>query len=240
MTQFTTPIIEGSEHTLPEAALRVEVVADFVCPYSYIGKRRLDRALTAVGGPADVSWYPFQLNPDMPAAGMPFEAYLKSRFGTRGAVQPILDSLAAEGSAEGIDFDFGRLEMVPNTTMAHQLMYLAAGEGVDQTALAERLFAAYFERGRDIGDPGVLADIARGQGLAREHVFAAFADEKNRQYVQSRESQVRASGLTGVPGFLLNRRLLVVGAQSEETLVNAFDRAMFGEGNDSLPSPALN
>ncbi|MEM8815227.1 MAG: DsbA family oxidoreductase [Pseudomonadota bacterium] len=237
---ISSSIALSGDRQLPEAALQVEVIADFVCPYSYIGKRRLDRALTAVGGPAEVSWYPFQLNPDMPAEGMPFDAYLASRFGARSAVQPVLDSLTAEGREEGIDFRFQRLERVPNTTMAHQLMYLVEREGGSQTALAERLFAAYFEHGLDTGNPDVLETIGRAEGLSREQLRNLKSDEKTRQFVQSRESQVRASGLTGVPGFLLNRRLLVVGAQPTETLVTAFDRAMFGEGNDALVSPALN
>lgn len=239
MSEILSNIARANERSALTAALHVEVVADFVCPFSYIGKRRLDRALESVGGPTDVDWYPFQLNPDMPADGMPFEDYLKSRFGGRANIQPVLDDLAREGREEGIDFNFHLQRRVPNTLAAHQLMYLADTEGANQTALAESLFAAFFESGLDIGDHEVLVRIARPHGLTREQVLAALADEKARQFVQSREAQVRASGLASVPGFLINRRLLVVGAQSIETLVNGFDHAMFGDGNDALVSPAL-
>lgn len=239
MNEILSNIARTNERSAPTAELHVEVIADFVCPFSYIGKRRLDRALESVGGPTDVEWYPFQINPDMPPEGMRFEDYLKSRFGGRANIQPVLDDLAGEGREEGIVFNFHLQQRVPNTLRAHQLMYLAEIEGANQTALAESLFSGFFEHGLDISDPDVLVRIARPHGLSREQVLAALADDKARQFVQSREAQVRASGLSSVPGFLINRRLLVVGAQSTETLVNAFDHAMFGDGNDSLVSPAL-
>lgn len=239
MSETLSNIVRSNNRTGPTATLHVEVVADFVCPFSYIGKRRLDTALESVGGPSDVAWYPFQLNPEMPLDGMAFEDYLKSRFGGRSNVQPVLDNLAAEGRAEGIEFNFHLQRKVPNTTAAHQLMYLAETAGINQTALAESLFSALFERGLDIGDTEVLVRLARPHGLAREQVIASLADEKTRQFVQSREAQVRASGLSSVPGFLINRRLLVVGAQSTDTLINAFDHGVFGDGNDALVSPAL-
>ena len=160
MSETLTNIVRSNNRTAPTAALHVEVVADFVCPFSYIGKRRLDRALESVGGPAEVAWYPFQLNPDMPADGISFESYLKTRFGGRSNIQPVLDQLTAEGREEGIDFNFMMPKRVPNTTAAHQLMHLAATRGADQTALAETLFSAFFEKGLDIGDQDVLIRLA--------------------------------------------------------------------------------
>ncbi len=239
MSETLYNIVRSNDRKGATAALHVEVIADFACPFSYIGKRRLDRALESVGGPSEIAWFPFQLNPEMPSDGMPFEDYLKSRFGDRTNIQPVLDNLVAEGREEGIDFHFERVTRVPNTTAAHQLMYLAEVEGRDQTALAEILFAAFFERGLDIGDPEVLVRLAHEHGLTRDQVLASLANDKTREFVQSREAQVRGSGLSSVPGFLVNRRLLVVGAQPVETIVNAFDQAVFGEGNDALVSPAL-
>lgn len=239
MSETLYNIVRSNDRKGATAALHVEVIADFACPFSYIGKRRLDTALESVGGPSEVAWFPFQLNPEMPEAGMPFGDYLKSRFGGRTNIQPVLDNLVAEGREEDINFRFERLTTVPNTTAAHQLMYLAEVEGVDQTALAESLFAAFFERGLDIGDQEVLVRLAREHGLSRDRVLACLADSKSREFVQSREAQVRGSGLSSVPGFLVNRRLLIVGAQSVDTIVNAFDHAVFGEGNDAMVSPAL-
>ena len=223
----------------PAAALHVEVIADLVCPFCYIGKRRLDQAMQAVRGPSDVSWYPYQLNPDMPENGMSLEAYLSMRFGSAENVQPVLDQLAADARDENIDLRFDRIEHVPNTMRAHQLMYLAETRQKDQSALAEELLAAFFRRGEDIGNPEILVELGARHGLAADDIVRVIDDDRARQVILSREAQVRSSGIAGVPGFLLNRRLLVIGAQDEDTLVNAFDRAMFGEGNDAIISPAL-
>jgi predicted DsbA family dithiol-disulfide isomerase len=221
------------------AALHVDVVADLICPFCYIGKRRLDRALKAVQGPSEVNWYPWQLNPDMPPEGLPIDEYFRRRFRGRDNIEPVLESLAEEGRSVGIDFRFDRLSRVPNTMAAHQVMYLAQTQGANQSMLAETLMSAFFEHGADLGDRDLLAGIARRVGLTPEDVVIATECQSTRQAVQSREAKVRGSGLSGVPGFMLNRRLLVVGAQEPDVMINAFDRAMFGEGTDQLVSPAL-
>lgn len=239
MSERISNIVSARGARAPRAALHVEVVADLVCPFCYLGKRRLDTALGAVRGPWDVSWYPFQLNPEMPVAGLAFDDYLTSRFGSLANVEPVLEGLAAEGRAEGIELRFDRIKCVPNTLPAHQVMYLAETAGVDQSALAETLMAAFFTEGKDIGDFDTLVELAGRHGIGPDEVARAVNDEAIRRAVQTREAQVRASGISGVPGFLLNRRLLLVGAQEPDAIVNAFDRAMFGEGTDELVSPAL-
>jgi len=221
------------------AALHVEVIADLVCPFCYLGKRRLEQALRAVQGPSEISWYPFQLNPEFPSKGVAFEDYLAQRFGSVENVQPVLEGLTAEGKREGVNFHFERIKRVPNTMRAHQLMFLAEKENKDQALLAEDLMAAFFEHGEDIGDTDVLVRIAARHDLKSEDVLRVFDDEGSRQLVLMREGQARSSGIVGAPGFLLNRRLLLLGAQDSDTIVNAFDRAMFGEGTDTLISPAL-
>ena len=228
-----------AERMAPGAALHVEVIADLACPFCYLGKRRLATALRAVRGPYDVSWLPWQLNPDMPAEGLSLDDYLTRRFGSPANVAPVLESLAAEGKGAGIDFRFDRLARIPNPLKAHQLMYLAEAEGRDQSALAERLMSAFFEHGEDIGNTDVLVEQAGTEGIRADDVVRVIGDDASRQIVATREGQVRASGINGVPGFLLNRRLLIVGAQEADAMVNAFDRAMFGEGTDLLISPAL-
>ena len=239
MSETLSNIVRHNDRVSPTASLHVEVIADLVCPFSYIGKRRFDKALTAVQGPSDVSWYPFQLNPDIPAEGIGFDEYLSKRFGSRANIEPVLKHLAEEGREVGIDFRFDRIERVPNTLPAHQLMQLAETLGKNQSALAEDLFSAFFAEGTDIGEHDALIEIARPHGLAADEVSKAISNEQVRQIVLTREAQVRASGLSGVPGYLINRRLLVVGAQQTDNIVNAFDRAMFGEGTDELVSPAL-
>ena len=239
MSETLSNIVRTNDPVTPTAALHVEVIADLVCPFCFLGKRRLDEALKAVQGPSETSWYPFQLNPEIPAEGMPFEEYLTRRFGSPANIAPVLEHIAADGRDEGIDFRFDHIRHVPNTLSVHQLMQLAETNGIDQTVLAEDLFSAFFEHGRNIGDRDELIEIARPHGLTSDETVRAITNEKIRQIVLTREGQVRASGLASAPGFLLNRRLLVVGAQSTENIVNAFDRAMFGEGTDALVSPAL-
>ena len=223
----------------PAAALHVEVIADLVCPFCFIGKRRLDQAMRAVQGPSDVSWYPYQLNPDMPENGMSLHDYLSMRFGSPANIEPVLEQLSADALREGVDLRFDRIGHVPNTLLAHQLMYLAETERKDQNALAEELMIAFFRRGEDIGDREILLELGTRHGLLPADIDRVMDDERARQIVLSREAQVRSSGIAGIPGFLLNRRLLVIGAQDSDALVNAFDRAMFGEGNDAIISPAL-
>ena len=239
MQESPTNIVHSSDSAGPSASLYVEVIADFVCPYSYLGKRRLEGALNAVHGPSEVSWYPYQLNPDIPAAGLPFDTYLTQRFGSPVNVEPVLEHLTAEGADAGIEFRFDSIRHVPNTLPAHQLMQLAETLGVDQSALAERLFRAFFEEGRDLGETETLVNIATRFGIAAADVRTATNSAEMQKLILSREAQVRASGMAGVPGFLINRRLLIVGAQQSDSIVSAFDRAMFGEGADGLVSPVL-
>lgn len=239
MSSTFPSVIRMDRRLAPTAALHVEVIADLVCPFCYLGKRRLDHAMEAVQGPSDVNWVPYQLNPDMPENGLPLDEYLSTRFGNPAYIEPALEQLTNEGRLEDINFRFDRISQVPNTLRAHRLMYLAESEGVDQSALAEELMKAFFERGEDIGNKEILIELGGRHGIAARDAEKIIDDEAAKQIVLSREAQVRSSGIAGVPGYLLNRRLLVIGAQDTDALVNAFDRAMFGEGNDSIVSPAL-
>lgn len=221
------------------ATLQVDVIADLICPWCYLGKKRLDDALSAVRGPTVVSWFPFQLNPEMPVQGMPFADYLASKFGDPETLQPGLDQLTAAGRAEGIDFRFDLISVVPNTLSAHRLMSAAAISGADTSLLAERILSGFFGAGEDISNPDVLVEAGKAVGLAEGDILLCLEDEKSRSAVLSQESQVRLSGVTGVPDFLVNKRLFVVGAQTTENLVNVFDRVMFGEDSDTPVSPIL-
>jgi predicted DsbA family dithiol-disulfide isomerase len=239
MSETLFNIVRHRDRFTPTAALHVEVIADFVCPFCFLGKRRFDRALEAVQGPSDVSWYPFQLNPEIPLVGQAFDAYLTQRFGSPENVEPVLEHLIDEGRNDGIDFNFDRISHVPNTLPVHQVMQQAQNLGADQSAFADELMSAFFEQGRNIGDIGVLTEIASRHGVPASKAREAVGSDQLRQVVVTREAQARSSGLTAAPGFLVNRRLLVLGAQPTEHIVNAFDRAMFGEGTDTLVSPAL-
>lgn len=240
MQETLADIVSGNDRNVPTASLHVEVIGDLACPFSFLGLKRLDGALDAVKGPVDRGWFPWQINPELPAEGVEFSDYLSRRFGSPMTVQPVLERLIREGKGEGIDFRFDLIQRMPNTMIAHQLLYLAEIEGKDAVALAAALMSAFFEHGLDIGDVDVLTQVATAHGLDAADVVAISSDEKAREAIVAREQQVRSSGIGSVPGFLLNRRLLVVGAQEADTLVNAFDTAMFGEGTDGIESPALN
>ena len=222
------------------ATLQVDVIADLVCPWCYLGKRRLDDALSAVHGPSVVNWFPFQLNPGMPTLGMPFDEYLANKFGDVNTVQPGLDYLTQAGEAEGIHFRFDRIERVPGTLDAHQLMNLADRTSADTSLLAEKLLKGFFEEGLDIADRDVLTTLGTECGLSAVEINTTLDEDLTRQRVISLESKVRKGGVTGVPDFLVNRRLLVMGAQKAEVLLDVFDRAMFGDESDQPVSPTIN
>ena len=225
--------IVGQDGKPLQAALQVDVIADLVCPWCYLGKRRLDDALLAVHGPSNVSWYPFQLNPAMPAAGMEFEEYLASKFGDPKELRPALEQLTTEGKMEGINFRFDKLSRVPSTLNAHRLMKLAEAERANTSDLAEEFLKGFFESGLDIGDRDVLIELATRHGLEIGDINKTLDDDLSRRAVLAQEAQVRQGGIIGVPDFLVNKRLFVVGAQSTEALVSAFDRAIFGEFSDN-------
>ena len=217
------------------ATLQIDVIADLVCPWSYLGKKRLDEALSAVHGPSIITWYPYQLNPDMPTSGQPFEEYLQARFGDPQALQPAMDQLKNSGKAAGIDFRFDRITNVPNTLNAHRLMNLAEAQSADTSSLAESILHGFFTSGLDVSNPDILADLGMQVGLGLNEILSTLEDDRSKQIVLSQEGQVRQSGVTSIPDFLINKRLFVVGAQQTESLVNIFDRAMFGAESD-LPT----
>ncbi len=231
--------IAGHDGKPLQAALQVDIIADLICPWCYLGKRRLDDALNAVGGPSLVTWYPFQLNPAMPLAGMDVEEYLASKFGNPEELKPALDKLTEVGKSEGINFHFDKVSRIPNTLNAHRIMKLAETEQLSAAELAEEFLRGFFESGLDIGDRDVLSELAMRHGLEYKDISKTLDDDLTRRAVLSQEAQVRQGGVSGVPNFLVNRRLFLVGAQNTAALVNAFDRAMFGEISESLVSPTV-
>jgi len=228
-----------SENAASPATLQVDVIADLICPWCYLGKRRLDDALAAVHGPSLVRWYPFQINPTMPVSGMALDEYLEKRFGSAEKLQSAMNELTLIGKAEGINFDFDKLERVPNSLDAHRLMKLGETEEISTSDLAENILRGFFERGLDIADRDVLIDIGGGSGLSPTEINKALDNDLSRRVVLSQEAHVRQRGVTGVPDFLINKRLFAIGAQSTESLIKIFDRAMFGEESDLPVSPII-
>ena len=203
----------------------IEIFSDVICPWCFIGKRRLERALEQRPGlEVSLAWRAFQLNPWMPPEGMERQAYLDAKFGSRDANR-IYDAIRRVGAAEGIDFRFDRIPRTPNTLNAHRLIRLAATEG-RQDAVVEALFQAYFVEGRDIGDLAVLADIAETAGLDARMPLEADAE---RASVRAEDARARQMGIQGVPCFIIDRSYAVSGAQEPEYFLPVFDLVQNGK-----------
>lgn len=211
--------------------MRIVVYADFVCPWCYIGKRRLERAETLWSGGAagakriEREWRPFQLNPTMPAEGMEREAYLNWKLGGPERVAFIHDRLAKEGAAEGLRFAFDRIVRMPNTLAAHRLIDFAQRRGAAASDLAEALFFAYFTAGRDIGDPDVLADIAAEHALPRNDVADYLVGDGGLEAMRDADVQARARGVNAVPCYVMGDNYALSGAQPPEVFLRMFEFA---------------
>jgi predicted DsbA family dithiol-disulfide isomerase len=208
--------------------LQVDAIADFICPWCYLGKSRLEKALTHIHGDDQprVMWHPFQLNPDMPVDGISFDEYLDKRFGGRELVQPFLDEITAVGEKEGIIFRFDQLERVPNTLNAHRLIQIA-GPGPEQNRLVDLLFRNFFEHGRDIGDKDLLCVLGKEAGLDAAAIHRIQRQDGALKEVRAEEEHLRKLGVSGVPNFILNGKYAVAGAQDSDALVQVFDQVMF-------------
>jgi predicted DsbA family dithiol-disulfide isomerase len=205
-------------------ALGIDIISDVVCPWCFIGKRRLEAALELYRqrqpeAPApQIVYHPFELNPDIPRAGIPRADYIAKKFGARG--YSAHDRLVRAGAQLGIAFAFDRIARQPNTLAAHALIELARRRGV-QAAAKEALMKAFFVEGLDLTDTGTLVRVASEAGLDRKEAEAALADEQLRRAVAEEEDKARAMGVSGVPFFIFNKRLAVEGAQPPEALLEA-------------------
>jgi predicted DsbA family dithiol-disulfide isomerase len=200
----------------------IDIVSDTVCPWCFIGKRRLERALTLSPQPnLQLTWHPFQLNPDFPVEGMDRRDYLREKFGDADGKRAHT-AIAEAGAAEGIDFNFKAIQRQPNTLDSHRLVRYAGEVGL-QHQVVEALFNAYFIEGRDIGDQLTLFDIGAEAGLERGPLAEYFERGAGREEVEREDETARRMGIQGVPCFIFERKFMVSGAQSPELLVQAFD-----------------
>jgi predicted DsbA family dithiol-disulfide isomerase len=202
----------------------ISITSDFVCPWCYIGERRLARAIERLpaGIEVQLQWLPFELNPDMPAQGMDRRTYLARKFGWEPA-QAMQARIVLAGREDGATFDYEAITRTPNTFLAHRLSWLAQREG-KQRAFVEATLQAYFTHGRDIGSTSVLAETASGIGLDRDAVAAFLSSDEGTQSVRALERTALAEGIEGVPYFDIAGTALV-GAQAAETLVQTIVQA---------------
>ena len=195
--------------------IRLDIFSDPVCPWCYIGKANLDRALEAhADHPFRIEWHPFQLNPDMPAEGVDKYDYLAAKFGEDRLVQMHL-RLKEASRAAGAEIDPDTPRRMPNTLNAHRLIHWAGLEG-RQTAVVSAIMRAYWREGRDIGNAAVLADIAAAAGMDPAVTARLLASDADADDIRARDSDARAKGVSAVPTFLIAQHYVVSGAQPPE------------------------
>ena len=205
--------------------MRLDIFSDPICPWCFIGKRRLERALAARPDlQIEVHWRAFQLNPEMPAEGMDRQLYLELKFGGPAAAQRIYETIKEAGVSEKIDFDFGAIRRTPNTVNAHRLIRRAALEGKQDTVV-EALFSRYFLAGEDIGNTAVLMKIAEEAGLATTDLETFLAGAEESDVVRSEDALARRTGIQGVPTFIFANRFALSGAHEPEVLIQMFELA---------------
>ena len=217
-------------------ALVVDVVSDVVCPWCYIGKRRLEAAIAQWREsdpvlPIEVRWHPFQLNPDLPPEGVDRKAYLEAKFGSPDRVKQVYERVSAAGRSVGIPFDFDAIGRQPNTLEVHRLIAWAQSrpEG-DADALVEGTFRANFLEGRYLGDHGELVKLAQAAGYDPDDARAFLASDALKDVVAESDRRAREMGIGGVPFFIFDGKTAVSGAHEPATLIEAMRKARAASG----------
>jgi predicted DsbA family dithiol-disulfide isomerase len=201
--------------------IQIDVYSDLVCPWCFVGKRRLERAVAGREKEVEVVWRPFELNPAMPQGGMAREEYRQAKFGSLERSRELEQRVIEAGRTVDLPFEFGKIKRTPNTFDGHRLMWLARREG-RQNELAEQLFRAYFLEGRDLGDRAVLSEAAERAGVDARGVLEGDGGAKE---VRREEAQGAALGVQGVPFFVFAGRVALSGAQAPETILEAIQSA---------------
>jgi predicted DsbA family dithiol-disulfide isomerase len=203
--------------------MRIDIFSDVICPWCFIGKRRLERALELQPQTdVEIHWRAFQLNPDMPVQGMARQAYLQAKFGGPERATQIYETIRQNGEKEGLDFQFDRIGTTPKTVMAHRLIRFASERGASD-ALVERLFKAYFYEGQNIGDLDTLAAIAEEVGLDRDETAEHLGGTEGVADVLAETRFAYENGINGVPCFIFERRYALAGAQEPEAFFPLFE-----------------
>lgn len=197
--------------------IKLDILSDPVCPWCYVGKTNLDRALEAnPDHQFEIEWHPFQLNPEMPVEGIGKRAYLEGKFGGKANVDAMHDRLRDVAKEAGVALDPDKPTKMPNTLNAHRLIHWAGLEG-RQTPVVSALMRAYWVEGRDIGDLSVLSAIAAEQGLDAAMIDRLLHSDADAQDIRDRDAHARQRGVTGVPCFIISNQYVVSGAQPPET-----------------------
>lgn len=203
--------------------MRIDVIFDTICPWCYIGKRRLERALAQRPEIcAEIRWRPFLLNPEMPVTGIERQAYLERKFGSSYRIQRILGAASLAAEAENIHFNFELIERTPSSINAHRLIHLASMSG-RQTEVVEAVFNAYFVDGLDIGEIEVLIRLGCDSGLPQSEVREFLEGGAGAAAVRAENARIHRLGVSGIPCYFFNERYAVSGAQDTEILTRLLD-----------------
>lgn len=205
--------------------INIDIFSDPICPWCFIGKRRLEQAVASYERPINlaVTWRCFQLNPSMPAEGMDRLTYLAAKFGGPERAKATYEHIRLKGLESGIEFNFQAIQRTPNTLKAHRLLRWAQVHGQDANALMKELFEAYFFKGRDIGDSEVLLDCAANAGLDEAGATLLLQGDDYSQEIEEEEGTARAMGLSGVPLFVFDQQYALSGAQEPQAFHRIFD-----------------
>jgi predicted DsbA family dithiol-disulfide isomerase len=215
-------------------AMQIDIISDVVCPWCFIGKRRLEKALGMRPEiETEITWRPFQLNPDMPAEGMARADYIATKFGDSGHSRRIHQTIAEAGATVGIDFAFDKIKRSPNTRNAHRLIRYATRQGAGND-IVTRLFEGYFLQGRDVGDLATLAKIAGDAGLDERETRAFLSGESERDEIVAEDRNARRLGVNAVPCYIFAGQYAISGAQEPEFFLPVFDLVLNG-----APAPAV-
>lgn len=217
---------------LARGTVSIEVISDVVCPWCYVGKRRLEAAIATEGGAVQINWRPFQLDPTIPHEGLDRQAYMTRKFGDLSKLDAVHERLVETGAEAGIDFRFGAIGRAPNTLDAHRLVRWSASDG-KQGEVVEALFRAYFIEGRNIGDTTELLRIAVACGFDPQRTEGLLASRTDTDGVQDEIAAATRLGVSGVPFFIFAGRYAVSGAQSSAVLA-----AAIGQARDGRPDQA--
>ncbi|MCW8915527.1 MAG: DsbA family oxidoreductase [Magnetovibrio sp.] len=205
--------------------MQIDVFFDPICPWCFIGKRRLQRALGQRSSlSVDLTWRPFMLNPEMPPTGMERNDYLLHKFGTQARVRRLLGALEETGQSEEISFNFDRIEHTPSTVNAHRLVRYASEHGLGEQVV-ERLFCSYFQDGLNIGEMEELSAIGRSIGLEGGPLDMYLDSTLDVEWVLEQNSKAHRNGVNGVPCFMVDGQLALQGAQPPEILARLLDAA---------------
>ena len=211
--------------------LTIDVVSDVVCPWCYVGKRRLERALVQQSDEkVEIRWLPFFLDPSVPAGGIPRIDYITRKFGTSGKITPAHERLVGIGAGIGIDFKFERIERQPNTLDAHRVIGWAQEAG-RASPVVNRLFELFFTEGADIGAHDVLIEAGKFAGLDASKLRQDLAGDRDADLVARQAIAATNAGIGGVPFFVFDKKLAVAGAQEEEVFLEAM-RQVRGDGGE--------